>query len=378
MPEFVITFKDSVWRDLLSESMKARPTIDLSSILPETEGPRPKIYPKLGFAVVSVSGIESGGVVDTLRNHTTIEEVSSSIAFDTITPIGGFRRTDLLGDLIPTWHFDLTNIDKLHKNGLTGDGVTVGVMDTGVDLHTPQIQGRISRYASFDESGTVINSPIADQHGHGTFVCGIIAGQGFGVAPKVSLVVARIAPSGSTSFPKILGALEWFCTEFPLIRVINMSAGKLEDPSTSFITAVRRLEASNKMLVCAIGNEGENSSRTPGNISGVLGVGAIDINKQVAPFSGGMNMSLGGQTYVKPDLVMPGVDIPSCIPGGDIRLGSGTSEAAPIATGLVALMLQATPDLDSCTIMQRVLDSCVELPAPPIRDGKGLPDALHC
>jgi subtilisin family serine protease len=132
------------------------------------------------------------------------------------------------------------------------------------------------------------------------------------------------------------------------------------------------------MLVCAIGNEGENSSRTPGNISGVLGVGAIDINKQVAPFSGGMNMSLGGQTYVKPDLVMPGVDIPSSIPGGDIRLGSGTSEAAPIATGLVALMLQATPDLDSCTIMQRVLDSCVELPAPPIRDGKGLPDALHC
>jgi subtilisin family serine protease len=283
-----------------------------------------------------------------------------------------------LGDLISKWHFKITNIDQLQKSGLTGNGVTVGVMDTGVDLQTPQVQGRVFKHASFDDLGNVNYCPIADEHGHGTFVCGIIAGQGFGVAPNASLVVARIAPTGSTSFQKIVGALDWFCTEFPSVRVINMSAGRIEDPPPELVKAIKRPEEWNKILICAIGNEGENSSRTPGNISGVLGVGAIDINKQVASFSGGMNMKLGGQVYAKPDLVMPGVDIPSCIPGGEIRTGSGTSEATPIATGLAALMLEEMPDLNSHTLMQKLLDSCVDLAAPPIREGKGLPDGLHC
>lgn len=101
----------------------------------------------------------------------------------------------------------------------------------------------------------------------------------------------------------------------------------------------------------------------------------MDIYKNVPPFSSGDMCSEGASTFYKPDLVMPGVNIPTCKPGGAIVLVSGTSEASPMLAGLAALLLESNPGMNAGELRRALLDCCIDLPAPPNRDGKGLPDA---
>lgn len=336
-----------------------------------------KLFPTLGFAVAQVLSSEENKMMDSLRTGEGVKDVSLPGLFEIIRPTGPFQELDIQGALPPSWHFNLTGIDRLREKGLSGKDVLVGVLDSGVDLQTPQLAGRVSAYASFDTVGDKVEAPMADTIPHGTCVCGIIAGEGIGVAPQAKLAVGRVAPDGVTTFSQILGGLEWLCDNFPAMRLINMSLGKIDTPSTDLITMVERLGKLGKLLICAIGNDGRETSRTPGNLNlpGVLGVGAVDGDKSVASWSGGMEMEYGGLAYTKPDLVMPGVHIPLCVPGGMVKLNSGTSFAAPMLTGFGALILEAKPEMDLVTLRQTLLASCEDLPVPPDRDGHGLPEA---
>jgi subtilisin family serine protease len=234
---------------------------------------------------------------------------------------------------------------------------------------------KIVAHASFQTDTPVIGGPMSDPLKHGTHVSGIIAGDKIGVAPDASLVVCRIAPEGTTSFDRIVLALEWLCADFPSLRVINLSVGKLDDPSSALKTVVARLQQLDKILVCAIGNDKDGTARTPGNLPDAIGVGAVNSSKEVPDFSSGLTWVDSGCVRSKPDLVLPGVSIPSCIPGNRIVAASGTSQAAPMASGLIALMLQAFPNLGYLALRKKLLGLCQDLPVPPNRDGHGLPDA---
>jgi len=273
--------------------------------------------------------------------------------------------------------------------GVDGTGIGVATIDSGIaaahDDLTPQ---RIVHFADFVNA---LPSPY-DDYGHGTHVAGIIAGNGYdsagaekGIAPGATLVVLKaLDATGGGYISNVISALDYAIANRATynIRVINLSvaAGVYESYNSDPLTlAARRAVEAGIVVVAAAGNFGLSAQGTPqysgitapGNAPWVLTVGAsndmgtVDRGDDiVAPFSSRGPSALDGAP--KPDLVAPGVNVESTTdPGsalyathprsriwGSVRTASppylslsGTSMAAPVVTGTVALMLQANPSL---------------------------------
>jgi serine protease AprX len=276
--------------------------------------------------------------------------------------------------------------------GYDGSGVGIAVIDSGVaashaDLADDSGAPRVIQFIDF-----VNGAPAPyDDFGHGTHVAGILAGNGFdssgrraGIAPGARLLVLKVLDgAGRGRISDLIAALDYVVAYRDLfsIRVVNLSigAGVYESFDTDLLTvAAKRVEEAGIVVVAAAGNNGVNGGATqyggvtaPGNAPWVLTVGASNhggtvdrADDTVAAFSS------RGPTAVdyaaKPDLVAPGVGIESLSsPGstmystrssgllaGTVDPGyqpylslSGTSQAAPVVSGSVALMLQANPAL---------------------------------
>lgn len=209
---------------------------------------------------------------------------------------------------------------------------------------------------------------------------------GGGVAPAAELAVAAVLtlPGGRGTFAQILAGLNWLVThEFrgpgndPGVDLINASIGT---PSYDafMLSAIATERLVNGTLLCAaIGNQGRQGVDhhcSPGDYHIVLGVGAVDIDDQVADFSDwGTVPQHGGIT--KPDLCAPGVGVLSAAAGADFRTDNGTSMASPIVAGVGALLLQKTPALrsDASGLTGAIL--ALTRPAKPAsRDGRGTID----
>ena len=279
--------------------------------------------------------------------------------------------------------------------GLDGSGVRIAVIDSGVapgedDLADPSLTGsqRIDGFVDFVGG---LAAPY-DDYGHGTHVAGIIAGNGFdssgarsGLAPGSRLVILKaLDGSGQGRISNVIAALDYavaHCSELN-IRIINLSvgAGVYESYDADPLTiATKRAVEAGIVVVAAAGNAGRDAQgRTqygaiaaPGNAPWVVTVGASShmgttdrADDTMAAFSS------RGPTPVdraaKPDLVAPGVGIESLSAPNSLLYGSmpgyllsgtvptpylpylslsGTSMAAPVVAGTVALMLQANPTL---------------------------------
>jgi serine protease AprX len=284
--------------------------------------------------------------------------------------------------------------------GYTGAGIGVAIIDSGVAAwHDDLTRGvvtktypygdqRVSKFVDFVRGRTL---PY-DDNGHGTHVAGIIAGNGYdsngeksGIAPNASLIALKVLDAnGKGTIGNIIAALNWVAVNAKTynIRVVNMSVGAgiresyLTDPLT---LAAKKVTDLGITVVTAAGNNGKNSLgliqyggiTAPGNAPWVLTVGASStmgtLTRNDDTLAG---FSSRGPTYkdylAKPDLVAPGVGTVSlAAPGslfyatktayllsGKLLLGSlpylslsGTSMAAPVVSGTVALMLQANPNL---------------------------------
>lgn len=247
--------------------------------------------------------------------------------------------------------------------GIDGTGVTVAVLDSGIDTTHPDLdQGVVSLERDFTGSGST-----GDPLGHGTHVASTIAGSGEasdgenrGVAPGARLLNARVlndAGEGDESWA--IDAMEWAAANDA--DVINMSLGVrggYTDGTDPAALAVDSISARYDTLVTiAAGNEGNWGTpftvTTPGTADSALTVGAVTDSDAIAGFS-----SMGprfGDYAIKPDIAAPGDGIvaaraagttPEDPIGDNYAAMSGTSMATPHVAGAAALLKQARPDLD--------------------------------
>ena len=240
-----------------------------------------------------------------------------------------------------------------------GEGVLVGLLNTGVDAEHPDLQGKIAHWAEFDEFGDQVDSDPRDSDEHGTHCAGTIvggnhSGRWIGMAPQAKLAAALVLDGeiGGTD-AQVLAGIDWAVEKG--VDVISMSLGGLvmdaETPPT-YTEAILSCLAAGIPVVAAIGNEGEQTTGSPGNDLFALSVGATDPGDRPAGFSGGrtqiirdsdfIDPSVLPLAYSKPDLSAPGVAIYSSVPGGDWKAFNGTSMATPHVAGAIALLLSAT------------------------------------
>jgi serine protease AprX len=315
-----------------------------------------------------------------LSNDASIQR----IALDRLTIGGNDRTSATVGATAARQQF-----------GYDGAGIGVAVIDSGVtswhdDLTDPNVPGsqRVDQFVDFVNGQTT----SYDDYGHGTHVAGIIAGNGFdsgglrtGIAPAAHLVVLKVLDgTGGGHISDVIAAFDYTINHKDLfhIRVINLSvsAGVYESYTSDLLTqAAKRAVDQGIVVVAAAGNLGRDSQghvqygaiTAPGNAPWVLTVGASShmgtINRAddtIAAFSSRGPTAI--DHLAKPDIVAPGVGTESlsapgsylyasrtqyllsgtvATPGLPYLSLSGTSQATPVVSGTVALMLQANPAL---------------------------------
>jgi subtilisin family serine protease len=295
-------------------------------------------YSRLGC---SLGYADRDGVV-ALEAHPEIEAVYAGLSLGLVRPVR-LGAADLRQK--QTWALRALRVEKLWNQGLTGAGVRVGHLDTGIDAGHPTLKGRVAGFAEWDVLGRRVEG--AEPHDtdiHGTHTAATLAGKAIGgrsigVAPGCELYSGLVIEGGA-ALARVLGGMEWMIELG--IKVLSMSLG-WRGYNPTFLTVTRRLRQQGVLPIFAIGNEGPGTSRSPGNYPETLSVGASNRQKRVAPFSSSIHFNRDIDPN-QPDLVAPGGGIISARRGGGYLSMDGTSMATPHVAGVAALLWQARPE----------------------------------
>lgn len=253
--------------------------------------------------------------------------------------------------------------------GVDGQGVTVAIMDSGVDFQHPDLidnyRGNLGN-GNFEHDGNWYNAAYptvtvpTDTLGHGTHVAGTAVGaNGIGVAPGAQWIAVNIGREGGYIFTSDTHAgFEWLLApgNNPALApdIVNGSWGG-DGAVTEFVADMDALRLAGIIPVFAAGNSGPFPQTVgfPASYTNTLSVGASDDLDEVAWFS-----SRGPSFFndeIKPWVVAPGTRILSSLPGGIYGYYNGTSMAAPHTSGAIALLLAANPALGSQTAVMPIL-----------------------
>lgn len=282
----------------------------------------------------------------------------------------------------------MLNIDEIHKRGYTGANIGIAILDTGIARH-PDIAGRTICFQDYVNGRNV---PY-DDNGHGTHISGIIAGNGRksngkykGIAPDSRLIMLKCLDStGNGSVSDAKKSFDFIIDnkEKYNIRIVNISIGSAmksgDRENEMLLEYVEHLWKAGVTVVAAAGNNGpENGSITaPGCARSVITVGASDDNVQVNSTGRKKMINYSGRgptdvCVVKPEIVCPGTGVVSC---SNHKTGysskSGTSMAAPIVSGVIALLLQKYPELSNKDIKKRLYETAVDIGLPKSHQGWG-------
>lgn len=261
------------------------------------------------------------------------------------------------------WHLAALKIDEVHDI-TRGAGVTVAVIDTGVDAGHRDLAGAVM--PGIDLLPDPIGDGRDDLDGHGTAMAGLIAARGhgdddgvLGVAPAAKVLPIRTGIGGYGSSSYMTEAVAF--AKRRGARVVNMSFGTSDD--TPLREAVRAAQAADMVLVSSSGNKGAIGDDYPAKYPEVLAVGAVDDRGRIGKIS---------VTGSHVDLTAPGVDIVSPgVFGSGYRVASGTSDATAIVSGAAALIRAKYPDLTAAEVVHRLTATATDAGAPGRDDAYG-------
>ncbi len=266
------------------------------------------------------------------------------------------------------WGVSLVHGDKVWEDfNLKGEGVTVGIIDTGVNYRIPAIK---KQYKGYDPATDTSDpkyykdfvdgktEPEADHiNDHGTHVAGSIVGEEgenlnrIGVAPGAKYISARVLDDNGGDTAALLAAGQWMLEQKP--DIINNSWGGDNSADPWFFEMAQAWREAGILPVFAAGNQvsgeplpGPGSISNPGNMLNVFSVAAVDINKKIGSFSKkGPSAFDENGNIIKPDISAPGVQVRSVDATGKYVSWNGTSMATPHVVGVAALVKQANRNL---------------------------------
>lgn len=282
---------------------------------------------------------------------------------------------------VPESHWWLTNwsIEQLWQQS-RGAGVRVAVIDTGVDTTHPDLAGTVIAGADFSGVGSSDGqTPIGQSGFHGSMVASLIVGQGeqtggvVGVAPEADLLSASVGVGveGADTDAQIAAAVKWAVDEGA--QVINISLSRNSDrwPKSwdeAFVYAFQN----DVVVVASSGNstDGSPGLTAPATIPGVVAVAGVDRKGKSAAGSSAAGVSVA--------LAAPAIGLLGSYPGGEVREWSGSSAAAPLVSGLVALIRSTYPDLSAMSVIDRLLATATDAGEPGFDTsyGWGIPNPL--
>jgi len=246
-----------------------------------------------------------------------------------------------------------------------GEGVTVAVIDTGVNGNVAELRGVVTGGTDVSGLGTPDGqTPVGDpaDNAHGTMVASLLAGRGtgegngvIGVAPEAEILAVSVAFGQDTGAEKtndeqIAEGVRWAVDNGA--DIINMSLTRnTRDWPESWDDAFTYAFENDVVVVAAAGNRGSGTSEVgaPATIPGVLTVAGVDKEKNAS-----FDASSQGITIA---VAAPSEDLVGVQPDGRVAIWSGTSGAAPLVSGLVALVRSEYPDLDAANVIERVIQT---------------------
>jgi subtilisin family serine protease len=321
-----------------------------------------------------------------------------------VRPIIPARLEEVLRTQRYDWGVVRIGADAAHQERpeLTGAGVRVAVVDTGVNCAHPDLPQRLP-FGELDGFNALPGGgSYCDRHGHGTHIAGIIAARMnsrgiVGVAPKTRIVAVKVLNDRGRGFlSDLLNGLGWIYNNQIRkdIWLVNMSLG-FEKDSSPLQQAIQRLAESGTLMVASAGNscsdgpgqdesggeEGEGSTcdashtgvKHPARYPEVLAVTAIDSEDRITEYSArGHEVAL-----TAPGGIHTGARILSTFLGDDYGYGSGTSHAAAHVTGALALKIQQQPRITLDRIQELLQQTATDLRYPTLQQGVGL-IAVEC
>lgn len=276
-----------------------------------------------------------------------------------------------------------------------GDGdIIVAVLDDGVELSHPDLSGNI--VTGYDPISNLGGAPVLNEDNHGTLVAGVIGaikdnGIGIsGVAPGCKIMPVRVWYSDFFSYSAAVAGFNWASSNGA--DVINCSWG-VGSPCPSLTSAINTVIGSGRsgkgcVVVFSSGNTESSdygSVSYPASLSGVMAVGAIDLDgKRMVCSSAGSNYN-SSNYGTELDVVAPGVFIPTTDRSGTLGLDSSayynyfncTSSAAPHVAGVAALILSEYPDLTQSQVRRAIELGCSSLNGYSYYSDSGYPSGMR-